>query len=94
MFPPLPTACTCPISTFPLTFSLTNPSLQRSQPSIGIPRTKRWKRAAALNLNPPIEVLAVLLKQDAKKSGSMQRSQVDELMSSKFVVNEGGLLGV
>jgi len=47
-----------------------------------------------LNLNPPIEVLAVLLKQDAKKPGSMQRSQVDELMSSKFVTNEGGLVGV
>ncbi|MCJ1246508.1 hypothetical protein MMC30_003716 [Trapelia coarctata] len=60
-------------------------------PSIGIPRTKRWKRAAALNLNPPIEVLAVLLKQDAKKAGSMQRSQVDELMRSKFITNEGGL---
>jgi len=56
------------------------------QPSIGIPRSKRWKRAAALKLNPPIEVLAVLLKEEAKKAGSggMERSQVDELMRGKF----------
>lgn len=48
------------------------------QPCIGIARIKRWRRANMLNLNPPIEVLAVLLKdqEDVK-----QRAYVDELMS-------------
>lgn len=32
-----------------------------------------------LNLNPPIEVLAVLLKE--QKAGAQQRAYVDELMS-------------
>ncbi|KAF2772754.1 hypothetical protein EJ03DRAFT_371674 [Teratosphaeria nubilosa] len=55
-------------------------------PCIGIARLKRWKRANMLGLNPPIEVLAVLLKEmeggDPTKS---QRAHVDELMSSRFV---------
>ncbi|KAL4898113.1 DNA polymerase delta, subunit 4-domain-containing protein [Aspergillus ambiguus] len=47
-------------------------------PCIGIARMKRWRRANALNLHPPIEVLAVLLKQPTEKN---QRAYVDELMS-------------
>ncbi|KAE8377013.1 DNA polymerase delta, subunit 4-domain-containing protein [Aspergillus bertholletiae] len=46
-------------------------------PCIGIARSKRWRRANSLNLNPPIEVLAVLLKTDDVK----QRAYVDELLS-------------
>ncbi|KAI9039576.1 putative DNA polymerase delta subunit 4 [Aspergillus affinis] len=47
-------------------------------PCIGIARLKRWRRANTLGLKPPIEVLAVMLKNndDAK-----QRAYVDELMS-------------
>ncbi|KAE8356335.1 DNA polymerase delta subunit 4 [Aspergillus coremiiformis] len=47
-------------------------------PCIGIARLKRWRRANSLNLNPPLEVLAVLLKQ---KDNMKQRAYIDELMS-------------
>ncbi|KAI9930520.1 hypothetical protein ASPWEDRAFT_39410 [Aspergillus wentii DTO 134E9] len=47
-------------------------------PCIGIARLKRWRRANMMNLNPPIEVLAVLLKQ---KEQVKQRAYIDELMS-------------
>ncbi|PKY06113.1 hypothetical protein P168DRAFT_135190 [Aspergillus campestris IBT 28561] len=47
-------------------------------PCIGITRLKRWRRADSLNLNPPIEVLAVLLDEE---KGVSQRAYVDELMS-------------
>ncbi|GKZ80234.1 hypothetical protein AnigIFM56816_004451 [Aspergillus niger] len=47
-------------------------------PCIGIARLKRWRRAHMLGLNPPIEVLAVLLKPD---DTTKQRAYIDELMS-------------
>ncbi|RAL15745.1 putative DNA polymerase delta subunit 4 [Aspergillus homomorphus CBS 101889] len=47
-------------------------------PCIGIARLKRWRRANMLNLNPPIEVLAVLLKEG---NDSKQRAYIDELLS-------------
>ncbi|KAB8079332.1 DNA polymerase delta, subunit 4-domain-containing protein [Aspergillus leporis] len=47
-------------------------------PCIGIARLKRWRRANSLGLNPPLEVLAVLLKQEDE---AKQRAYVDELMS-------------
>ncbi|KAL4803857.1 DNA polymerase delta, subunit 4-domain-containing protein [Aspergillus unguis] len=47
-------------------------------PCIGIARLKRWRRADSLNLNPPIEVLSVLLKQEGTTN---QRAYIDELMS-------------
>ncbi|KAJ5674456.1 uncharacterized protein N7477_004390 [Penicillium maclennaniae] len=46
-------------------------------PCIGIARLKRWRRANMLKLNPPIEVLAVLLK----KQNANERAHVDELLS-------------
>ncbi|GAB7361649.1 hypothetical protein MBLNU230_g1700t1 [Neophaeotheca triangularis] len=54
-------------------------------PCIGIARLKRWKRANVLGLNPPIEVLAVLLTQMDEGDHKSQRAHVDELMSSRFV---------
>lgn len=54
-------------------------------PCIGIARLKRWKRAHRLGLNPPIEVLAVLLKEQDGNNFAAQRAHVDELMSSRFV---------
>ncbi|RDL37338.1 uncharacterized protein BP5553_04771 [Venustampulla echinocandica] len=52
-------------------------------PCIGIARMKRWTRASKLGLNPPIEVLAVLLKEAEKgNSTTTERAHVDELMSS------------
>ncbi|KAK4954215.1 hypothetical protein LTR10_007645 [Elasticomyces elasticus] len=53
-------------------------------PCIGIARLKRWKRANLLGLKPPIEVLAVILKEMEAGNTKSQRAHVDELMSSKF----------
>jgi DNA polymerase delta subunit 4 len=45
---------------------------------------KRWQRAHRLGLEPPIEVLAVLLKeQEGKDKLTVQRSHVDELLNSR-----------
>ncbi|KAA6406703.1 MAG: hypothetical protein FRX48_09426 [Lasallia pustulata] len=56
-------------------------------PCIGIARMKRWKRAQNLGLEPPIEVLAVLLKEEGKNNTRAERAHVDELMSSRFIIN-------
>jgi len=57
-------------------------------PAIGIARMKRWVRANKLGLAPPIEVLAVLLKEEQKGNTGIERAHVDELMSSKFIISE------
>jgi DNA polymerase delta subunit 4 len=49
---------------------------------------KRWVRASKLGLQPPIEVLAVLLKEEEKGNGKIERAYVDELMSSKYVIGD------
>lgn len=49
---------------------------------------KRWVRANKLGLNPPIEVLAVLLKEETRGNSKIERAHLDELMSSKFVIEE------
>ncbi|KAK5081930.1 hypothetical protein LTR70_008620 [Exophiala xenobiotica] len=56
----------------------------------GITRLHRWKRAQALSLNPPIEVLAVLLKEDAKGKKGEKRNTgriayIDELAGAREV---------
>ena len=56
------------------------------QPSIGIARVKRWKRAHSFGLNPPIEVLAVLLKEMEEGHTGIQRAYTDELLSTRFAV--------
>ncbi|KXH68449.1 DNA polymerase delta [Colletotrichum salicis] len=53
-------------------------------PCIGLQRMKRWQRAERLGLNPPIEVLAVLLKEE-KKGHASERAHLDELMDSTVV---------
>ncbi|KAK0741818.1 DNA polymerase delta, subunit 4-domain-containing protein [Apiosordaria backusii] len=50
-------------------------------PCVGITRLKRWQRAERLGLNPPIEVLAVLVKEE--RSG--ERAHLDELLNSTAV---------
>lgn len=58
-------------------------------PCIGIPRVKRWRRAKGLGLNPPIEVLAVLMKEEEKASGKEwwgQRAYLDELTNSRYTI--------
>jgi DNA polymerase delta subunit 4 len=52
---------------------------------MGIARIKRWKRAQRLGLNPPLEVLSILLKEQQEGNAKAQQSYIDELMSSRFV---------
>jgi len=47
-------------------------------PCVGISRLSRWRRAQMLSLDPPIEVLAVLLKED---DAVKPRAYIDELLS-------------
>ncbi|KAF5658901.1 dna polymerase delta subunit 4 [Fusarium heterosporum] len=54
-------------------------------PCIGMSRMKRWKRADRLGLQPPIEVLAVLLKEESKGNTSIERAHMDEILSSASV---------
>ncbi len=49
---------------------------------------KRWVRANKLGLAPPIEVLAVLLREEKKGNDKIERAHVDELMSSKFILGD------
>lgn len=51
-------------------------------PCIGMPRMKRWQRADRLGLNPPPEVLAVLLMESDK---STSRAHMDEIMNTTAV---------
>ncbi|KAI5299369.1 hypothetical protein KEM55_002241 [Ascosphaera atra] len=53
---------------------------QQYGPCVGIARIKRWRRAERFKLSPPIEVLAVLLRLDAKGQ-PRQRAYLDELLS-------------
>jgi DNA polymerase delta subunit 4 len=55
------------------------------KPCIGITRLKRWQRAQRLGLNPPIEVLAVLLKEEAKGNKSIERAHMDEIMNNTSI---------
>jgi DNA polymerase delta subunit 4 len=43
---------------------------------------KRWVRANRLGLNPPIEVLAILLKEERGGNAEVERAHIDELMSN------------
>jgi DNA polymerase delta subunit 4 len=51
---------------------------------MGIDRTRRWKRANSLGLDPPIEVLAVLLKEEEMKAAKVQKPYIEGLMVSTF----------
>jgi len=54
-------------------------------PCVGIERTRRWKRANKLRLDPPIEVLAVLLKEHDMAKKHVERSRVDELLNAQNI---------
>jgi len=55
------------------------------KPCIGISRMKRWQRAERLGLHPPLEVLAVLLQEEASGNEGIERAHMDELMNSATV---------
>ncbi|KAF5018033.1 hypothetical protein F66182_10007 [Fusarium sp. NRRL 66182] len=53
-------------------------------PCIGMPRMKRWKRADRLGLNPPVQVLAVLLKEESK-GNKIETAHMDEILNSTAI---------
>ncbi|KIW33325.1 uncharacterized protein PV07_00182 [Cladophialophora immunda] len=59
-------------------------------PCIGIPRLQRWRRANALGLEPPVEVLAVLLREQdhTKSQGCGKMAYIDELSGGRVVLVE------
>lgn len=59
--------------------------LTRKQPCVGLTRTKRWHRAQRLGLNPPIEVLAVLLKEEAKGKKGVEVAEMDVILNHTAV---------
>jgi DNA polymerase delta subunit 4 len=71
-----------------LGFIMTNMKYYEIQPAIGISRMKRWVRANKLGLQPPIEVLAILLKEEERGNSKSERAHVEELMNSKYVIGE------
>jgi DNA polymerase delta subunit 4 len=52
---------------------------------VGITRKARWLRAQRLGLSPPIEVLAVMLKEEAKGVEGIQRSSFDDILNAPVV---------
>lgn len=42
---------------------------------------KRWQRAQRLGLNPPIEVLAVLLREEKQGNEGIEKAHMDEIMN-------------
>ncbi|TFA99452.1 DNA polymerase delta subunit 4 [Trichoderma ghanense] len=51
-------------------------------PCIGITRAKRWHRAERLGLKPPIEVLAVLVKEENKDHEEIETAHIDRIMNA------------
>ncbi|KUI58917.1 DNA polymerase delta subunit 4 [Cytospora mali] len=54
-------------------------------PCIGIPRMKRWYRAERLGLSPPVEVLAVLLKEEKQGNKDIEEAALDRIMGSTAI---------
>ncbi|OIW23043.1 hypothetical protein CONLIGDRAFT_606136 [Coniochaeta ligniaria NRRL 30616] len=54
-------------------------------PCIGVTRLRRWQRAQRLGLNPPLEVLAVLLKEEAKGNEGIEKAHIDTIMNSTTI---------
>ncbi|TRX92736.1 hypothetical protein FHL15_006410 [Xylaria flabelliformis] len=54
-------------------------------PCVGVSRLKRWQRANKLGLNPPVEVLAVLMKEETKGTEGIERAYIDDILNSTAV---------
>ncbi|CAJ2511368.1 Uu.00g069930.m01.CDS01 [Anthostomella pinea] len=54
-------------------------------PCVGISRMKRWQRAERLGLNPPVEVLAVLMKEESRGAQGFEKAHMDEILNSTAV---------
>ncbi|KAI5467037.1 DNA polymerase delta, subunit 4-domain-containing protein [Mariannaea sp. PMI_226] len=54
-------------------------------PCIGISRKKRWLRADRLGLSPPVEVLAVLIQEEAKDNKKAGAAHMDDILNSTAI---------
>ncbi|KAH8160473.1 hypothetical protein CIB48_g7771 [Xylaria polymorpha] len=54
-------------------------------PCVGVTRLKRWQRADRLGLNPPVEVLAVLMQEETKETKGIERAHMDDILNSTAV---------
>ncbi|KAI1802599.1 DNA polymerase delta, subunit 4-domain-containing protein [Daldinia bambusicola] len=54
-------------------------------PYVGITRMKRWERADKLGLNPPLEVLAVLQREEAKGTAGFEKAHMDGILNSTAI---------
>ncbi|KAI2467291.1 DNA polymerase delta, subunit 4-domain-containing protein [Annulohypoxylon bovei var. microspora] len=54
-------------------------------PCIGMDRIKRWKRAEKLGLNPPLEVLAVLKKEEMRGTQDIEKAHMDIILNSTAI---------
>ncbi|KAK5631335.1 hypothetical protein RRF57_007049 [Xylaria bambusicola] len=52
------------------------------KPCVGITRLKRWHRADKLGLNPPVEVLAVLMREEEKGTKGSEKAYMDNILNS------------
>ncbi|KAI0518156.1 DNA polymerase delta, subunit 4-domain-containing protein [Xylaria bambusicola] len=51
-------------------------------PCVGITRLKRWHRADRLGLNPPVEVLAVLMREEEEGTKGIEKAYMDNILNS------------
>ncbi|KAI0973049.1 DNA polymerase delta, subunit 4-domain-containing protein, partial [Xylaria arbuscula] len=54
-------------------------------PCVGITRLKRWRRADKFGLNPPVEVLAVLMREEEKGTRGIEKAYMDNILNSTTV---------
>ncbi|KAI0541740.1 DNA polymerase delta, subunit 4-domain-containing protein [Xylaria digitata] len=54
-------------------------------PCVGMSRLKRWQRADRLGLNPPVEVLAVLMREEEKGRRGTETAYMDNILNSTAV---------
>ncbi|KAF2964810.1 hypothetical protein GQX73_g8780 [Xylaria multiplex] len=54
-------------------------------PCVGMSRLKRWQRADKLGLNPPVEVLAVLMREEDKGRRGTSTAYMDNILNSTAV---------
>ncbi|KAI0911029.1 DNA polymerase delta, subunit 4-domain-containing protein [Ustulina deusta] len=54
-------------------------------PCVGVSRLKRWQRADRIGLNPPLEVLAVLMREEEKGTRGIETAYMDNILNSTAV---------
>ncbi len=58
---------------------------KHAKPCVGVSRLKRWQRADRIGLNPPLEVLAVLMREEDKGTRGIETAYMDNILNSTAV---------